>query len=385
MYNVSMLSLYIDISEEEITATLGAKANPTDKKTFVGWSVGNTDTKLSIKDRLTSLIQKVKGEGITHIGKSLPHEKSKHVNAVHIWLSAPQVLVQTKRVGMNQEKPFTVKPEYIVKMKKEAGDAFKSTTKGELYEQIEEQVSSITIDGYTTYEPLKKQAKHLAFTLYQAFAETNYVDLVKSAIHSVFGNTEIYFHARIHAFALAGFSLINPPEDFLVVDISEKTTSVIIIRKDGHVTGGHSLSGKEALVEEVSKTTKTTKEAALSLLELYASASLHEELTENMVKAFEKAKETWTQEFSILLSTLCQGQTIPHKVVFIKESLSPLFSKWIQGDAFSKAYMADESDILELTSNSFVESITFQEDLSLQESTKVKIAVEISSVDSTIN
>lgn len=388
-----MLSLYIDISEEEISASLGAPTsnpdkkadkNSADKKTFVGWSSVNTDTATPIKDRLSALLKLTKTEGIQTMNRALPQEKSKAVQNIHVWLSSPEVMVQTKRVGISQEKPFLIKPEYIARMKKEAGDAFKNTAKGGVFEQIEEQVSAITLDGYTTSEPLKKQAKHLSFTLYQAFADTNYVSDITNTIHGIFGNVTPSFHARVHAYALAGYNLVHPIEDFMVVDISEKTTGIIIIHKDGHVVGGHSVSGKDAIIDHVSKQTKTTFDAAQSLLELYAQNALHEELTDQMLKAIKDAQQDWTKDFSSLIASLCQGETVPRRIIFIKENLSPLFKKWIEDDQFSKTYMSGEGSLIELNSSQFTESVIFQDDINISEGIKVKTAVEITSVNSTI-
>ncbi len=371
-----MLTLQLDIFNDEVTA--GISYSGEKGLSLLCYAISNSDNATSVEEKIKKVLTDIKTNGIKSILGTLPHSHDKKIEKVTVWLNAPNIFIQTKRVGLEQEKPFIVKEEHLLKIKKQAGDAFKEDHKGLVYEQTEEEISSIMIDGYVTHIPLKKSAHHLSLTLYQSFVESEYLKKIKEDVKSFSGVANVECKARIHAYAKVGYSLVQPPEDFMVIDVSDKSTELVIVRKDGHIAAGHSLSGKEAIIQKVCEISKTSTDAAQSLLELHTQKTLDERINKDVLEAVEKAKKMWLDDFGQLVSTISNGQTIPHRIVFVKETLGTLFTDWIMSDEFSSMYTAsNDHTLIELNPTLLKSFATIKEGISISESASSRLLVEV--------
>ncbi len=381
MYTVHMsIALFIDVRHEGVSGAL-ALVDPKLQKTFVGWATHISDHTLEKFDEYDALLTKVIQEGMPAMAKALPKDHIKKISEIHIMMGAPDVLSQTKTVHITHDTPFTIKSEHLKKIALETGDAFKENHKGEILEQIEEDITHVAINGYPTKKPVGKNANNFQAILFQSFISTDVVKKITDRTHKLISSATIQFHS----FAFTTFKTIAKLDpnasNFVVVNLSEQATEVLVCREGSILQTGFSASGKQELIAHIATFAKTTSEAAESLLQLYSQNALEERVTSTVEEAIKSARTNWLTSFSTLIYTLSEGFSVPSRFFIIKEPLSALLSTWIQTEEFtqltlSQAQYAPE----EISLATFQDNITIKEGNNVPDNLFTRLLIEIEGI-----
>ena len=286
---------------------------------------------------LTQALIKVEKEGPTALAfTKLGHQK---INKVHITLSSPWYLSQTKVLKVRKDAPFAVTADFMKNLVELEKKNFRESLAlgpyaanfNEKLQVIESKVILTKLNGYETNKPAGKTALKVEVALYLSVASEELVKKITSEVEKKKPGVPIVFHT----FPIVAFSSVRDlpdvPAHFLLVDVGAEMTDIKRGIAVQTITLPH---GKNELLRAILKYNRAGTEATSSLLSLYTSGKLDAETKRQIQGALTKPTKEWQLALSESLERLSEDRFIPGAIYLVVEAAAgSLYSNLISGQA----------------------------------------------------
>lgn len=303
-------------------------------------------------ERTTALMLKALGEVVEMLQKEgllhLKFTKFGHQNIRNVYcvLSSPWYISQTKVIKIEKSKPFMVTSLLIKKLLEDENIAFKnSINQGEYSKDFKDTVSileskiiSTKLNGYETERPLRKFTTNIEVAIYLSIAGVDVTEKIKETIRKTFNFRTL----RFHSFPLVFFSgirdLRDTPNNFILVDIREEVTDVILIKKGLLLETVTVPLGTYFFTRELGKALNTLPQVALSFLRLYTLGKTEKEVTEK-IKVFLNENKEWILRLHKALQSFREEFFLPKTLYLSTDNdLMPLFVSILEKEVFPQFF-----------------------------------------------
>lgn len=196
--------------------------------------------------------------------------------------------------------------------------------------EFDRHVIRIELNGYTTTQPYKKKAEHIAVTV----LKSSMSEVVHAAIFRAFSNILPNHDIHVDAFLFAATQLNELFEDsdaYTIIDIGGEYTSLSIVR-EGTVAGSVWASfGTEHLVRTISKGDEMSRQSAVSELAMYIDNSCTPAQCRKVEGLLKSSEQEWNKTFGDACSKLSRIKRMPTETfVSIDRQYYPWFKKAIE-------------------------------------------------------
>ncbi len=302
-----------------------------------------------ILQEFASLLSDMKNADFQHASKL----KIKIHNAC-VMLSSPWYVAETSVIKIKEQKPFVVTEQLINSSKENIAKAYRDAHKVDVA-VLEQKIIRIALNGYPTFEPLKKKAQSLDMNVYTSFARHSSLEQIRLLIDK-------HFHTKavdIHSQSLMAFSIISDnwkeASQYIIADITSELTELVSVRK-GVISEASSFpKGKRFLERTIATELGLTPEVAESLLKLKNSGQIEPELLKKVDAALEKARKVWLKELTESLSVMSASSSLPSTFyVFPARNVGRIFSDYILSEEYQQFSFAEgEFKVIEVKSADF--------------------------------
>lgn len=286
---------------------------------------------------LGASVDDVYKNGVVKTLKTL--DKGAKIEDIHIILSSPWVLSQSKDIVIKKDKEFKIDQNLLKKIIQSeetsvlTSDIFstKESDKKIGTEVIEEKIIQSRLNGYKVNSVFQKSVSELELNLLVSVSNTSFIKDMKTSIGKIFGQNKIFFHS----FLLCGFSVIRDiypyKNDFIFIDVGAETTDVCVVTDDViHKIYSYSL-GKNDIIRKISEKTGNPYDMAVSLLNMQCSGNCDEKQIGRNETALNEVILEWTEELYRIFDTLISRNNIPKDIFFsIDDDIINIIGKKMQ-------------------------------------------------------
>ncbi len=238
----------------------------------------------------------------------------------HCFVTAPWYAPHMKTVSIAGGKPFKVTRGMLERaIAKEQAALEKRFVvsplgSGPALSVIENQILSLSVNGYATENPYGQSANDVQFLLYTALADQGPLAGWSTRIGRAFHMEK----TETHSFLLAFFSAIRDSheadEDFLLLDVSGEVTEVSVVR-DGVLKASVSYPlGRNFLARSLALECKLSFEEALSLLAVHSSRQGNDTFTARFCSALDAVEGKWMRAFEESVARIAEESFLPHSI-----------------------------------------------------------------------
>lgn len=320
----------------------------------------------SMLDALDAVLERIEREGFAHI-HTTTEAKNVPVAGALISYASPWHISEVTQVTHTEKnnESFFVDKALLHRLVREEHKRFadKELAQREAHtearmEIIEQQITGITLEGYTVEDPMKKKTTELSFTV----AVTMMASALKGAVEKRIAKHVHADNIAHHSFGFIAFTTLRDVyqdiEDFLLVDVTGEIT-------DAHVVSDTSLRdvvsfpcGTRSIIRRISNVKNIDIAQARSFIRAYARS--HQDSTDKDQVVVEEALEGWVDACTNALTTLEDSVVLPGTVFcMIDEQLAPLFKGALE-NAITRLGMKGHVEVHILSAGSFIPHIAFR-------------------------
>lgn len=263
-----------------------------------------------------------------------------HPEYIQVVLSSPWYTSHARTIVYNKSTVFTAtkrlvdsliekEVEFLLKETTANGDAF-----GSNFKVVEQQVSSVLLNGYPTTEPYGKKVQSMEINLIVTLVPTIVVDRFTSAIRRSYGDRTINVTTGPHAAFVSLRDHTASNTDCIIVDVGEEVTDIAFV-KNGLFLSQHSFPfGTYELYRSLSAVTGSSVEAR-ALIEAYRLKKLSPGNVRLVEKAIAHFAAQWQQALHGAAEQSAAGFRIPAQwYVVADKRFETLFPILIESDAY---------------------------------------------------
>ena len=289
-------------------------------------------------------------------------EKKLSLEGNIVVLAAPWYVGKTKIVTQSYKRNTAIKQEVIDDLIKEQINKFENENDLRGAATLENKITNVTLNGYSTTSPLNKKASSLAFSLFFSLTTKN----LKTSLDEIFEKDLHFSSQQWHSMPVFLFgSLINQlgvtdqPKDFLILDVGAEVSEISIVRRNTFLETASMPFGSNHVVRAVAEGFKMTIPLASSLLRLQTEGGANE------INAI-SLKEVFSSQESILkglllpsLVNLSAGLSLPPTVYLICDEYTKTFFKQIleEEDYSASALIGSKFNVIEIDFKIFCNSL----------------------------
>ncbi|MDB5254863.1 MAG: hypothetical protein JWL92_239 [Candidatus Nomurabacteria bacterium] len=263
-----------------------------------------------------------------------------HPEAIQVVLGSPWYTSYTRTITYNKTPVFTCTKrlvdsliekeiESLLKETSAAGDAF-----GDSFKVVEQQVSRISLNGYSTTDPYGKKVQSMEIVLMVTLVPEVVVERFTGILRRSYGDRTIHVTTGLHAAYVALRDNGGVQSNCVIVDVGEEVTDIAFV-KDNLFVSQHSFPlGVYELYRSLSSVTGSSLEAR-ALVEAYRL----DKLSPNNVRIVEKAINAFALQWQKLLHEVVAEGTHgfhvpPHWYIVGDQRFEALFTGIISSDTF---------------------------------------------------
>lgn len=217
---------------------------------------------------------------------------------------------------------------------------------------LEKEVVRITLNGYETPKPFHRKTKKLESLFFVSMAPQDIIDLVKKKIERVFHIDDVRFHSFTLAFWNVVRGIWGVEKDYLLIDISGELSEISLVRDGALVETGTFPRGRNFFLRKIMSSFHVSIHEASSLLDLYFSGNLSNEVADRFETILNETKKEWLQNLKEALSRFSDGLFLPsHIFLAADEPLAKLLMRVIQDGKWGVATFTGEPFVVTLIGN----------------------------------
>jgi hypothetical protein len=289
-------------------------------------------TKIILKE-LDKLVEETYKVGILKILNG-----NNDISDVHVVLSSPWVLSQSKDIKIKKDKTFEINQDLLSKVISEEECHLSSPTGLNLEENnnikiIEEKIIQSKLNGYKVNSIFHKKTKDLELNLFLSVSNNYFIEDIKKIISKTFIQKPVFFHS----FMLLAFSMVRDimphNNNFVFIEMGAEITDVCLVNDDTVYKIYTYPSGKNNIVRKVAEKTNNTYDTALALINMRCNGKCEEKAVEENEKAFDESVSEWTDGlYKIFTSLTSRGGISRDIFLFIDDDLVNLIGKKIKAN-----------------------------------------------------
>jgi len=286
---------------------------------------------------LDKLVEETYKVGILKILKVL--DKNIEISDVHVVLSSPWVLSQSKNIRIKKNKGFQINREFLqnILLNEEnnlsSPEIFykKDDRRDDNILLIEEKIVQSKLNGYKVHSIFEKFVTCLELNLFLSVSNYFFIENIKKVISKTFIRKPIFFHS----FVLAGFSVIRDivphNNDYIFVDIGAEVTDICFVN-DSAIHSVYTYPfGKNNIVRKIVEKTKNTYDTVISLINMQCDNKCDERALTINEKALDESVSDWASGLYKIFTSLTSKGGIPRDIILlIDDKLANIIGKKIK-------------------------------------------------------
>jgi hypothetical protein len=251
------------------------------------------------------------------------------------FLGSPWVVSKGKSVKLIKDKAFSVDSTFLKRVLVGKEENLQKEVEKESehggWEVFEEKIVEAKLNGYKVDHFYDRKTKEFEVHLFTSFIVKDIHDKIKSyEDRRIKGDKNCSYSQTLSTFTFTR-DLFNNKNNFIYVDIGKLITDIYVVIDDT-IHGIASFPfGENAIIENIAKDLKMTKEIIFSTLNIKCHGKC-DEITENKVNDFIKTGLTrWSEKFNEALKKICEEKDAPLEIMMVSNTdLSNLFVEKIK-------------------------------------------------------
>lgn len=246
--------------------------------------------------------------------------KFKELDHVFVSFASPWYAAKASRIVIRKEDAFILDEETIREAVLDQEKKFESDAILGLYpnlkdkdiRMVERSLIAVKLNGYETVEPFGKVAKDAELYMYMSLIPEDLIQKAKIFINKNLHDKLISYHTFPLIFLWALRKIFPLSRDYLLVDITGKSTDMAVVRS-GVIEHSTSFpSGRNAIFNSIMKNLGVTEEIAHSHLHLYQTKSAEAGLQSRLAQIVEDCGTKWAGQFNDAITKTVNGSVLPH-------------------------------------------------------------------------
>lgn len=261
---------------------------------------------------------------------------SSSVDALFCVLSSPWFMSQTNVVTRKGDQ-FEITEEILDEIVASEMNRVSEKQGRDNVDVIEKNILKIDINGYSATNVIGKNAVEMKTFVHLSVVPKNIIFSMRTVLERHFNNTRCMFRS----FPLVATSVVRDifPEDndFIFIDVTGEVTDVSLVKSDSLQETISFPKGKNFLLRQVSKDTKTIPEEIISQILLSEKGEISDDALAQMERCLSLAEIKWLPDFQKILSIFNERGMIPHKIFLTTDQdVSGVFKRFIESDRFGQ-------------------------------------------------
>lgn len=222
------------------------------------------------------------------------------ISEIHFVLSSPWIVSKAKTITQVYKRPVTVTKNGIVSIieRERVGDAPDQTGPVEI---IEEKIFSVRLNGYHIIDWEGKTAQNIGISFAVSVAGTGMIQRFRDICRHIVPERKISFHSSL-LLQHVGIKILKPEKrDYALIHIHGELTDLVISEDNDCVFFGSFPMGIATVTRLIGRETKSSDNAADSLIALYSGDYLDKSNGAVTTTAVEHAIDVWNEGLSKLL------------------------------------------------------------------------------------
>lgn len=315
--------LIIDISSSSVGA--GISVIPTGKDTSVlPQSIAFVRSTIPLKEHFDEahFLQTT----LTYLSaalQSLQHKTNLVPDTVTCTISSPWFLSHARTISYSELTPFFCTEKLIQSLVAQELQKIHADTAGQELMVIEQQISQITLNGYTTQSPIGKKASTITIGLSVTQSTKDCIEHFNTLIRRFYGALPISYTTT--PFAIA--TVLSATHDrALIFHIGEQITDVGFV-KDGMFLYQHSFPIGMYNLFHIMHEKGVPRGQANTLLDGYQMNAIHDEKRSIVEESLKVFSVQWSSGLTSILTTGFFGFSTPERAIILCDDRFAAFFK----------------------------------------------------------
>ncbi len=330
------LSIVFDIREFSLTAAV-VKMSKNQKSEIISCQTFEViESEIASYKKYSESLIKTIDRAIIETHKSLIKLGIENKILNHFFfIGSPWVVSKGKSVKLIKDKVFSVDSNFLKRVLVGKEENLKKEIEKESehngWEVFEEKIVEAKLNGYKVDNFYDRKTKEFEVHLFTSFIVKEINDKIKTYTDKKFKRDNNCSHSQTLSTFTFTRDLFSNKNNFIYVDIGKLITDIYIVIDDT-IHGIASFPfGENAIIDDVAKDLKMTKEIVLSTLNIKCHGKC-DEITEGKVNDFIKTGlAKWSEKFNEALKKICEEKDAPLEIMMISNTdLSNLFVEKIR-------------------------------------------------------
>jgi hypothetical protein len=252
-------------------------------------------------------------------------KKEYKVDNIHINISSPWILSQSKYFKVKKDKAFTITEDFVNQIKQTEGkDVFDSSLPKDKkvkdkFKVFEESIVQTKLNGYKIENVIKKSVNSFEVNVFLSIIQN---DILEKILGSISKNiiTDEYI---MHSFILSGFSFVRDAypvkNDFVLLDIGGETTEICVAQDDSVEKVLTFPFGKRVIINKISESLKVPQNIASSLINMKCHGNCDEKTASQVEISVNLAIKEWTNNLFEIFKEISPNGNIPKDIFIIAD------------------------------------------------------------------
>lgn len=240
---------------------------------------------------LDSVAKRLKIEGFRILKTNFAIKEYIFHRAFYIF-SSPWAVSQTKIIKVSEPKPFRVSREFFDRKMSVLENNFK-TEISSAEQIIEKKIIQVKLNGYVVEDFYDKTAQNMEVAFSISAVPKTVLKRVEDIIVKSFSIKEHWCHSSSLALFTIIRNLFPQREDFIMMNVGEEITDIVIIKNNIVVTEISIPFGRRHFLRLLSDTLKVTESIAESMIKIRHSGTQDELATLRLSVAMDAAAKDW--------------------------------------------------------------------------------------------
>lgn len=326
------LSMVFDIREFSLTTSVIKTSQKEKSEMLFCQNFEVIESEIASYKKYSESLIKTIDRAIIETQKSIIRAGIKEKISNHFFfIGSPWVVSKGKSVRLIKNKAFSVDGDLLKRILVSKEENLQKEIENESahsgWEVLEEKIVDAKLNGYRVEKFYNRKAKDFEVHLFTSFIEKDIYNKIK--LYADLSLKKSKNHCS-HSQTLASFTftrdLYQNKNNYIYVDIGKMITDIYVVIEDV-IHGIASFPfGENAIIENISKELKISKEMVLSTLNIKCHGKCDQE-TENKVDSFIKTGlARWSEKFDKSLRKICEEKDAPLEIIMLANTdLANLF------------------------------------------------------------
>jgi len=283
-------------------------------------------SELSAYKNYTASLLKALDESLVNIRKTIVKMGvTEELKQFFFFIGSPWIVSKSKSIKFSKDKNFVINDKLLkrILLGQEAGSQkeVEDEKKHKGWKMLEENIIQAKLNGYKVEKIYNKKTKDFEVHLFTSFIPKEISDKIEFYMENKEKGKPKY---HSYSQTLSTFTFIRDffpnKDDFIYVDIGKLITDLYIVRND-IIQGISSFPiGEDAILENITKKTKTNKEVFLSLLNIKCHNKCDDETEDKIKLILTEGMKNWSQKFKETFEKICTEKDTPSDIMMLAKT-----------------------------------------------------------------